>query len=510
MKVYRPLNFNFLYIISFLCILNYGVYASPHDSLVRIEKILDNPSKDAFLIASELRSALEQSISLKQANEIVKAYRKKDSHEFWKTLIPSDGIDTREKSHSFSSDATSFSTALDSAASYDAFDHGRSRSSTLSSIKTSADSEARASEQEENPTPYGQELPLLKPKPDQYLLLKKVRRLKYRKIAEHDYMRLPNLSPEDSIKPTEFYFLPHHKTSSVRLTEDTITRWIKKEKLVNSALLSSPDCLKFNEIKKRDFPGQIFQVYYKPSCLARYKVEKLKQGVTKAAYREENKLLFVIKELELGKGLEEISNLQKVQYSPELRKLENIRNPDNLQLTFAEEFYTYRDARGEQRIIILLLPAKGTNIYTLIKENSSFSEEALRKFSQTLATFHKKFMKDKDCLLIGGSDLKACKTIIHGDLNPYNAFYSRPFVYWIDLETMANSLRSRKLFSIDCGDFFAFLSTKTQNIKGNLDKIKSIFLKTYAETISSDPSIQAQVQKMIVEAAQRSPYSLAF
>ncbi|HCI49156.1 MAG: hypothetical protein A2621_02280 [Alphaproteobacteria bacterium RIFCSPHIGHO2_01_FULL_41_14] len=270
------------------------------------------------------------------------------------------------------------------------------------------------------------------------------------------------------------------------LTPSNLKAWLKRARLLNVKLFSHPSCLTVTQTdtKGGSSTAHLFFVRYRPDC----------------ARDQPFKMAFIIKELPSKKAMREAVNLNVLQRSPYLRELGKVRNPSLPQMTFAEDFYRYYDARGQEKFIVLLHSAKGHSLVEYLRlGNNPQTIQAFKKLGEVLGHFQKRFMGGQNCLLTGGTDLGQCTTIVHGDFHPNNIFYDGKFIYFIDTETMAQSLENRKSFMDDAVRFYALPMYAWRKNSKLYFPLYKVFLEAYVGELSPDPNIRKQIRSAIID-----------
>ncbi|UNM05886.1 MAG: hypothetical protein H6925_05145 [Holosporaceae bacterium] len=223
------------------------------------------------------------------------------------------------------------------------------------------------------------------------------------------------------------------------LSPGIVGRWLEKANLINKRILATPKCLQVEETKGGTFTEKIFYVFTTP---------------TTATTACPKSFFFVVKALKAKSAETELKNLQLLQQSPQLRTLSSLRDPNYPQITFSENFYRYQNSAGESHYLLLIHAARGQSLQQIFKTgDSNLQIKAFTAFGHTLGNFNKRFLGE-NCLLTGGQRLKTCRTINHGDLHPNNVFYDGKYIYFIDTETLARSIRDLTPLFIDILYFY--------------------------------------------------------
>lgn len=404
-----------------------------------VETIIKQPG-DIDFIAQNLRSHLgRRQITKGQAEAIVTAFRKKEP---WQHLVPSTLIDAQEFS-------------------------------PMREVPTENSSSSNSPE------------PTLIPPSHNPHLKKIIRRIKYHTEAKKAYKAIRLGVPVDPpfiqtvIAYPDKENMPENKSNPDLLTADQIRQWLKEQGLINDTLFKDSSCLRVERGRGGASTEQLFLIKYKPHCLDHSLPSSLPY-----------KLLFIVKILKQTVANVESTNLKLVQNHPLIVHLRRLRDPSFPQLTFGENFYTYRDSKQQLRALSLLHPAKGDSLLDLVLPPLGSIKEAKKAYSklgEVLANFHKKFMEGPNCLLMGGKNLTTCKTITHGDLHAANIFYDGKFIYFIDLETMINSLRTRQFFIEDAVQLGAV----------HVKSVYDAFLTSYVNHLTSNHQIRNLIKETI-------------
>lgn len=224
------------------------------------------------------------------------------------------------------------------------------------------------------------------------------------------------------------------------LSEDDIQKFLRKAGLINQKMLNMPKCIMVQKASGGgSFTENLFYIFYYPDCDP----------------RNGKKLLFVVKELKQKSAEQELYNLYQLQNSPELRALGGVKNPNYPQIVFSEDFYRFHTRQGETKYILLIHGARGQSLNDIYQNKTTYDPvQAFRTFGNVLGHFSAAFLRGQNCLLKGGKRIRSCVTINHGDLHPKNVFFDGTYIYFIDTETLARSLRQRTPLGLDLIYFY--------------------------------------------------------
>ncbi|UNM05885.1 MAG: hypothetical protein H6925_05140 [Holosporaceae bacterium] len=260
------------------------------------------------------------------------------------------------------------------------------------------------------------------------------------------------------------------------LTPQAIKHWLATTNLINTHILKNPSCIEVKTSKGGAYTEDLYQVFYRKNCNP--------EGP--------NKLLFIIKVLSPDSAETELANINLLQNSPELRTLGNLRDPDYPQLTFSEKFYRFRTSNGQKRYLLIIHAAKGQSLYDIAKNGSpTLKVNAFKAFGHTLGNFNRRFLSGENCALKGGTSLSACRTINHGDLHPVNVFFDGKYIYLIDTETLAVSIRERTELLLDIIYFYNLPIYFWKFPKDTFTPYFNIAKKAYLKALT--PNVQLQV-----------------
>jgi hypothetical protein len=164
-----------------------------------------------------------------------------------------------------------------------------------------------------------------------------------------------------------------------------------------------------------------------------------------------NKVSYVVKESK--KGLEESTNLQKIEEYPGMKDIlapKIVKRFPTIALPFF--YFSYHPHHQNIHYIATMPAADGIVLYDLLTEfrdnQTTANTERVKKtywvLGEELSNFHKKFMKP-----VPGKKLGV--TVAHGDFHPHNIFYDekREHCTFIDNETMVRSFEKLKTPKVD-------------------------------------------------------------
>ena len=295
------------------------------------------------------------------------------------------------------------------------------------------------------------------------VLQKAIQRRRLSKVANQK-------SLEEIAKPTEIV--------TDHLTTTTLLAWLKK---------ASKD--------KGGFSESIFYVYYHPECNP----------------KKARRLILVIKELKERSAEKELTNLTQLQNSPQLRTLQNFKNPLYPQIVFSEGFYKFKKRDGTPRYLVLIHAARGHSLNQIFKEGTDKQKsEAFKSFGTVLANFNKQFLSGRNCALLGGKSIKSCGTINHGDLHPNNVFFDGKFIYFIDTETLARSLRKPTPLALDLIYFYNLPIYKWHKDYNAYTALFAQTLDSYVTAITKDISLQQEIRGLVYEMIKKENVATRF
>lgn len=266
------------------------------------------------------------------------------------------------------------------------------------------------------------------------------------------------------------------------LTPSIVYRWLRGTDLVNRRILTTPGCVKVEETKGGSFTEKIFYVFYHRNC----------------DLSTPKKLLFVVKGLKPKSAETELKNLQLLQGSPQLRTLSSLRDPNYPQITFSEDFYRFKTKAGEPRYLLLIHAARGQALQQIFKTGSpELQVQAFTAFGRTLGNFNKYFLAGENCILKGGLSIKACRTINHGDLHPNNVFFDGKYIYFIDTETLARSLRDLTPLFIDILYFYNLPIYKWKVDRVRFTELYVHTLNAYLNVLTPSQTVQQKMRAFL-------------